>query len=116
MADSDACVRDQSGDHAGDFLDVFDPVVDEIHLATAAELVRDGVPDHFFVERRKRGLDGLAVGRRRGNGAQVAGTHQAELKRPGDGSGREGQGVDVGPNGFELVFDRYTELLFFVND
>ena len=90
VADSDARVRDQSRDHAGDFLDVFDPVVDEIHLATAAEFVRDGVPDHFFVERRKGGLDGLAVGWRRGNGAQVARAHQAELQRTGDGRGSEG--------------------------
>ena len=97
-------------------MDVFDPVVDEIHLATAAEFVRDGVPDHFFVERRKGGLDGLAVGWRRGNGAQVARAHQAELQRTRDGRGREGQGVDVGPDGFELVFDRHTELLLFVND
>ena len=116
VADPDACVRDQPGNHAGDFLDVFDPVVDEIHLATAAEFVRDGVSDDFFVERRKGGLDRLAVGWRCGNGAQVARAHQAELQRTGDGRGREGQGVDVGPDGFELVLNGYSKLLLLIND
>ena len=61
----------------------------------------------------------VSTGWRLGGGVAmvlVARAHQAKLQCTGDGRGREGQGVDVGLDGFELVFDRHTELLLFVND
>ena len=72
VADANACVGNEALNHARDFLDVAHTVVDEVHLASAAEFVGDGVSDHFFVEARDDGVDGVPVGWRRADDAQVA--------------------------------------------
>ena len=115
MADANPGIRHQPLDHPGDFLDVFDPVVDEVNLPASADFVAHGVAHNLFVEGRKRGFDGLAVGRRSRNCGQVTGAHQAELKRSGNRRGRQGQSVDVRFERLELVLHRYAKLLLLVN-
>ena len=46
---------------AGEFVDGFDAVVDEVDLAAALELHLDGGADELFVELGDDGLDGHAV-------------------------------------------------------
>ena len=115
VADANARVGHEALDHARDFLDVAHAVVDEVRLASTAEFVGDGITDDFFVEARDDGVDGVPVGRRGADDAQVARAHQGELERPGNRRGGEGQGVDVGLERLEFVLDAHPKLLFLVN-
>ena len=76
MGYGDAGVGDEARDEACDFGEVFDAVVDEEDLSAAREFEVDGVADELFAEGREFGLDGLPVGRRGLDDAEVAGAHQ----------------------------------------
>ena len=115
VANADPRVGNEALDHARHFLDVADPVVHEVGLPAAAELVSDGVPDDLLVEPGQNGVDGVPVGRRSADDAQVACAHERELERPWNGRGCEGQGVHIGFERFQFVFDAHPKLLFFVD-
>src|SRR5690554_1649069 len=111
-----ASIRHQALDHPRHFMDVFDLVVDEKHLSTSIDLVRDGVADHVFPESVQFGTNGVAVGRRSADDAHVPRSHHRKLQRAWDGRGGEGEGVDRGAKGFEFVFHTHAELLLLVDD
>ena len=61
-------------------------------------------------------LNGITVGRRCLDDAQVARTHQGELQGTGNGRGGHGQGIHVHFQLAELLLDGDTEFLFFVDN
>ena len=93
-----------------------DAVVDEEHLSASAHLELDGFSNDFGTELAKLRLDGIAVGGRRLDDAQVPRSHQGELQRSRYRGGCQGEGVDIGFQLTELLFCRDTELLLFVNN
>ena len=111
-----ACVRHVLIDNLLDALQVVDARIDEVHLTIARQLEVDGVGNDFGAEGVNLRLDGVAVGRRRLDNAQVAGTNQRELQRPRYGRGRHRQRVDVGLHLAQLLFGGDAELLFLVDD
>ena len=71
-----AGVRHQATHHLLEVRQSVDVIVYDEHLPVARHLEVDGFAHDVVVERVHRGEDGVAVGRRRGDCAQVARTHQ----------------------------------------
>ena len=90
--------------------------IDDEDLSVAREFEVDGLLDDGIVETMDFGLDGVAVGRRSGDDAEVACSHEAELQGAGDGSGCHSKRIDVDAHGLERLLDLDAELLFLVDD
>ena len=88
MANAHACIGHQAVDHACHLADVADPVVHEIRLATARNLICNGVPDQLLVEGANLRFHRVAIGRRRIDDAQIPGAHERKLQGPRNRSGR----------------------------
>ena len=58
----------------------------------------------------------MPVGRRGGDHRKVAGGHERKLERTRNGGSREGEGIDVGAQGFEFVLDPHAEFVFLIDD
>ena len=103
--------------HEGFYLvDILDAVVDEEDLPVAAHLEVYRLADNIGIEAFHLGLHRIAVGRRRGDAAQVAGSHQRELQSSRYRRGGHRQRIDVGLQLAQLLFHGDTELLLLVND
>ena len=61
-------------------------------------------------------MDGIAVGRRCGEHAKVASTHQRELQGARDGRGSKGKGIDIDLELTKLLLGGNAKLLLFVDD
>jgi len=112
----DACVGDKLGDTGREFGQLRNLVVDDEDLSVARQLEVDGLLDDSIVETMDLGLDGVAVGGRGSDDAEVASSHEAELQGAGDGSGCHGKRIDVDAHGLERLLDLDAELLFLVDD
>ena len=110
-----AGVGDEAPDHVLELVKALDAVVDQEHLAPARHLEVYGLGHELVVHRGDGGDDGIAVGRRGGDGAEVARAHQRELQRARDGRGAHRQGVDVHLQLLELFLDGDAEFLFLVH-
>ena len=95
---------------------VLDAVVDEEHLTVAGKFKLYGIADEFPVEAAKLGLHGIAVGRRRGDDAQIPRTHHRELQGSWDGRGGQSQRIDVGFHLFQFLLHGHAEFLFLIDD
>jgi len=103
-------------DPGADLMDGFDPVVDEVDLAVAGQLLPHrlldrvfGVPDHL-------GLDREPVLRRRLDDRNVADAHDPHVQRAGNGRGGEGQDVQVAAELFDPLLVAHAEALLLVHD
>ena len=96
MTNGNAGIRHILLNHFLDTRQVVDARIDEIHLSVARHLKIDGVSNNLCAEGVYLRLDGIAVGRRGLDDAQVAGSNQRELQRSGDRRCTHGQRVDVG--------------------
>ena len=99
-----------------DALQVVDARIDKVHLSVARHLEVDGVGYDLGAEGVYLCLYRIAVGWRRLDDAQVAGTQQRELQRSRNGRGRQRQRVDIGLHLAQLLFRRDAKLLLLVND
>ena len=89
-------------------------VVNDKHLAAATDFVGNGIADEFFVEDVYLGLDGVAVGWRRGDDGDVAGTHERELQRARDGCSRHGKRIHIDFHLAQFLFGSHAEFLLFI--
>ena len=103
--------------HEGFYLvDILDAVVDEEDLPVATHLEVYRLADNIRIEAFHLGLHRIAVGRRRGDAAQVAGSHQRELQGTRYRRGGHRQRIDVGLQLAQLLFHGDPELLLLVDD
>ena len=89
--------------------------MDEEDLAAAAQLPADGVADDLLVEFGDVGPDRLPLLGRGLDDAQIPDPGQRHLQGAGDGGRGEGQGVDIGPQPFELFLVGHAEAVLFVD-
>ncbi len=110
-----AGIRHDAVNHVLQLFQLLDAVVDEEDLAVARELEIDGLGNDVVVQCPHGGEDGITVGGRGSQRAQVAGTHQRELQRARNGRGAHRQRVHVEFHLFEFVLDGDAEFLFLVH-
>ena len=111
-----ARIRHQPLHQARHLRQVLHAVADEEGLPAPAHLIHDGVAYQLLAEVAQLGLDGLAVGRRGLDDAQVARPHQRELQRARDGRGRQREAVHVGLHLLEFFLHADAEFLLLVDD
>ena len=116
VAYGNTCVRHVLMYQLADALQVVDARIDEIHLTVARHLEVYGVCNNLSTKGMYLRLDGIAVGRRCLDDAQVAGSHQRELQGTWYGRCRHCQRVYVGLHLAQFLFGRHTELLFLVDN
>jgi hypothetical protein len=80
-ADGHRRLGDQALQQRAQRKDGFDPVVDEVHLAAARQLVADGAFDDRRVEPDHCRLDGEPIPRRRFNHGHVANADERHVQR-----------------------------------
>ncbi len=107
--------RDELGEAGGALVEALDAVVDEEHLAAAAELAVDGLAQDGLVVARHDGADGAAIDRRRGDDRHVAQAAHRHLEGARDGRGRQGEDVDVGLEGLDALLVGDAEALLLVD-
>ena len=103
-------------DHLLQLLQVVDAVVHEEHLTVSAHLEINGLSHNLGREGMYLSLNGITVGRRRLDDAQVTGTHQRELKGTRNGCGSHRKRVDIDFHLAQFLFHRYAKFLFLIND
>ena len=99
-----------------DRVDRLDPVVDDIYLATALQLVRDGAADHLGIELHDVGLDRQPILRRRFDDRHVADADERHVQRPRDWRRRHRQDVHALAELLDLFLVRDAETLLLVDD
>ena len=102
--------------HLLEVLQVGDAVVDEVHLSVARQLEVDGIGYDFGTKGVYLCLDGVSVGRRRLDNAEIAGTNKRELQRSRNGRCRHCQRINIGTHLSQLLLSGDTELLLLVDD
>ena len=95
MRNGHARRRHQFLNACSDFVDRFDAVVDEEHLAATLEFHLDCGTDDFFVEAGDDGLNGHAIFGRRFNDAHVAQANERHMQRARNRRRAHGQHVDL---------------------
>ena len=115
VAHGDTCIGHHAVYHVLQLLQLLDAVVHEEDLAVARQLKVDGLGDNIVVQRAHSGEDGVAVGWRCGQRAQVACSHQRELQRARDGRGAHRQRVHVEFHLLEFFLDGDAEFLLLVD-
>ncbi len=116
VANGDLGIRNEALYHPGNLLDVADSIVDEKDLASALNLVADGIAYGLLIEAYDLCFDGLTVRRRSSHDTQVTRGHQGELKGSGDRGCGEGEGVNVDFERLDFVLNGHTELLLLIDD
>ncbi len=76
MSHANASIWTQALYHACNFLEILNAVIDEKYLATPLYFVANRIANNFFVHRDDLGMDGMAIGRRRLNDAQITRPHE----------------------------------------
>ncbi len=99
----------------GDPVDVLHPVVDEEHLSLPQQLPADRLAHRPLVVGPHVGEDGLALGGGGVEDGEVADAGEAHLQGAGDGRGREGEHVDVGPEALDGLLVGDAEALLLVD-
>ena len=99
-----------------DLINVLDAVIDDERLSVAAHLELDRLTDDVRMKTFDLRLNRVTVRRRRCDIAQIARPHKRELKRTGNGRGREGERVDIRSQLAQLLLDRHAELLLLIDD
>ena len=113
---ADAGVGHEAAEACGQLFHVADAVVYEEYLAAAAHFEADGVGYERVVERMYLGLYRIAVGRRRIDDREVAGSHEGKLERAGDGRGAQRECVHIDTQLAEFLLHADAELLLLVDD
>ncbi|OAV68855.1 hypothetical protein Barb6XT_00767 [Bacteroidales bacterium Barb6XT] len=116
VPDGDAGIGHFAADNCLNSGDMPDVIVDDKYLPVAAHLKVDSFADNVGVEAVHFRLYRIAVGRRRGDVAQIAGTHEGELQGAGNGGCRHRQGVHIGFELAQLFLYGDAKLLLFVYD
>ena len=113
-------VHDRAVEHLrdaqGGALDVFNAVVQVVHLPAALQLAAHGVAQHVPVVLHDEGLHGDAVLRRLFDGGHVADAGQGHIQRARDGCGREREHVDRAAHLLDVLLVRHAEALLLVDD
>ena len=99
-----------------DRIDRLDPVVDEIHLATAVKLARDRLLEQRIVPRLDECEHGRTVLGRGLEQREIAQTGEREVERSRDGSGRECQHVDAELQRLEALLVAHAKAMFLIDD
>ena len=115
MGDADAAFGHQVVQVFGEQLDVGHFVVQKIYLPAAAQFTLNGLDHHAVVPLGHGGLDGDAVGRRRGDDRQVAQARQAHVEGARNGGGGERQQIDVGAQVLEFFLVTHAEAVLLVD-
>ena len=103
-------------DAQGSALDVFNAVVQVVHLPAALQLAAHGVAQHVPVVLHNEGLHRDAVLRRLFDGGHVADAGQGHVQRARDGRGREREHVDRAAHLLDVLLVRHAEALLLVDD
>ena len=101
MHDADRGLGGDLLQSVGHLLDVENPVVDEKYLPLAGQFPVDGRADEPVVPPHHTGLDGDAVGRRRGEIGDVADAEHRHVERAGNRRGCHREHVDTRPQRLE---------------
>lgn len=109
-------VRNDPFQHGLELVKPLDAVVHDEYLPVARQLEVHRLGKDVVVEGVHRRQDGVTVGRRGGDGAEVARPHKRELQRARNRRGRHREGVHVHLHLFQLLLDGDPELLLLVND
>ena len=113
-------VHDRAVEHLrdaqGSALDVFNAVVQVVHLPAALQLAAHGVAQHVPVVLHNEGLHRDAVLRRLFDGGHVADAGQGHVQRARDGRGREREHVDRAAHLLDVLLVRHAEALLLVDD
>ena len=76
MTDGNTAVGNMTLDHHFEFHKIGNTIIHEEYLSVAAHFEVDGIGYDFFIESMYFRLNGITVGRRSLDDAQIAGTHQ----------------------------------------
>ena len=116
VADHDACIGHVFANEVLDVGELRDAVRNDIDLAVATELEIDGVGDDLMTEGVNFGANGVTIGRRGVDDAEIARAHQRELEGARNGRGGHGERVDIDFHLAQAFFDGHTKFLLFVDD
>src|SRR5690606_35050164 len=115
VTDSDTRVRHDLLQMCGDRLDRFDAVVNEKHLAVAAQFEFDGGTNDVLAELNDLSVDRQTVARRCFDDGKVTHSQQRHIQRSRYGRRRKRQYIDLFLQLFEFFFVSDAEPLLFVN-
>ena len=116
VADAHVGLRHQRAQLGGALLDRLDRVVDEVHLAAAADLAQDRLADRRRVPLQHEGLHREPLGRRGRDQRQVAQAAERHVEGARDGRGGQRQHVDVGPQRLQALLVAHAEAVLLVDD
>ena len=116
MSDTDTAVGNVPLYHGLQLKQIGNTVIHEEYLPVTAHLEIDGVGNDFLVEGVHFRLDGITVGWRCLDDAQVARTHQRKLQGTGNGCSRHGQRIHIHLQLAEFLLDGDAELLLLINN
>ena len=97
-------------------VNILHPVVNEKNLPVTRQLVLNGLADDLFIKAMQLGNNWVAVGRRRLDDRQVAGTHQRKLQGTRDWRGRQRERVYIHLQLFQFFFHRNAKFLFLIHN
>src|SRR5213593_1648059 len=101
---------------AGERVNRFDSVVDNVNLATALEFEIDGILNHNRLELDDHGLNRQAVTGRSFNDGHVAQSAERHVQRPRNRCCRHGHDIDLFLDVFQTLFMSDTKPLLLVDD
>ena len=107
--------RDEALDEVADRENRLDPVVNEVHLPAALELVPDGVGDDVRVELDDVGLNREPILRRGLDDRHVADAHERHVQRSRNRCRAQRQHVDLPAHLLDALLVRDAEALLFVD-
>ena len=103
-------------DAQGGALDVFNAVVQVVHLPAALQFAAHGVAQHIPVVLHDEGLHRDAVLRRLLDRRHIADAGQCHVQRARNGRGREREHVDRAAHLLDVLLVRHAEALLFIDD
>ncbi len=97
-------------------INILDAVIYNKNLPVAAHFEIHRIADDLQVEGMHLRLYRIAVGRWCTNGGEIARSHQRELQRTWNGSGRHGKRIHIDFELFQFLLDRDSKFLFLIDD
>ena len=116
VADADARLRGQRRHRLRRLVDAAHPVVDIEDLAAAHQLPVQRLADDVVALLVNEGVDGKALGRRRGDDGEVAHAGQRHVQGAGNGRGGQGKHVRLRPQRLQPLLLPHAEAVLLVDD
>ncbi len=116
VTNGDARFRHQFCQPVGGFLNVFDVVIQVIHLAAAQHFAQDRLAHHQVVVLANKGFHRQTARRRCGNNRQIAHAAHCHIQGAWDRRGGQGQNVDVSAHRFDALLVAHPEAVLLVDN